>query len=63
LNIDPGTLNAPKDLERLERLERLNYHKSSNRPPVAKTAKPETLIDNSILAEIGKSGLVDRLYN
>ena len=28
----------------------------------AKTAKPETFIDNSILAEIGKSGFVDRLY-
>ena len=30
--------------------------------PKAKTAKPETLIDNSILNEIGKSGFVDRLY-
>ena len=30
--------------------------------PGAKTAKPETFIDNSILAEIGKSGFVDRLY-
>jgi ABC-type nitrate/sulfonate/bicarbonate transport system substrate-binding protein len=30
--------------------------------PGAKTAKPETLIDNSILTEIGKSGFVDRLY-
>jgi hypothetical protein len=30
--------------------------------PGAKTAKPETLIDNSILVEIGKSGFVDRLY-
>jgi ABC-type nitrate/sulfonate/bicarbonate transport system substrate-binding protein len=30
--------------------------------PGAKTAKPETLIDNSILAELGKSGFVDRLY-
>lgn len=30
--------------------------------PGAKTAKPETFIDNSILAEIGKSGFVDKLY-
>ena len=30
--------------------------------PGAKTAKSETLIDNSILIEIGKSGFVDRLY-
>jgi NitT/TauT family transport system substrate-binding protein len=30
--------------------------------PAAKTAKPETFIDNSILAEIGKSGFVDKLY-
>jgi NitT/TauT family transport system substrate-binding protein len=30
--------------------------------PGAKTAKPESLIDNSILNEIGKSGFVDRLY-
>jgi NitT/TauT family transport system substrate-binding protein len=30
--------------------------------PGAKTAKAESLIDNSILAEIGKSGFVDRLY-
>ena len=30
--------------------------------PNAKTAKPESLIDNSILSEIGKSGFVDRLY-
>src|SRR5580765_584828 len=30
--------------------------------PTAKTAKPETFIDNSILAEIGKSGFVDKLY-
>jgi hypothetical protein len=30
--------------------------------PGAKTAKPETCSDNSILAEIGKSGFVDRLY-
>src|SRR5512142_734362 len=30
--------------------------------PGAKTAKPETFIDNSLLAEIGKSGFVDRLY-
>jgi hypothetical protein len=30
--------------------------------PGAKAAKPETFIDNSILAEIGKSGFVDRLY-
>ena len=30
--------------------------------PAAKTAKPETFIDNSVLAEIGKSGFVDRLY-
>ena len=28
----------------------------------AKAAKPETFIDNSILAEIGKSGFVDKLY-
>ena len=30
--------------------------------PGAKTAKPETFIDNSILAEIGKSGFVEKLY-
>jgi NitT/TauT family transport system substrate-binding protein len=30
--------------------------------PTAKTAKPEAFIDNSVLAEIGKSGFVDRLY-
>jgi len=30
--------------------------------PGAKTAKPETFIDNSILVEIGKSGFVDQLY-
>jgi NitT/TauT family transport system substrate-binding protein len=30
--------------------------------PSAKAAKPETFIDNSILAEIGKSGFVDKLY-
>jgi NitT/TauT family transport system substrate-binding protein len=30
--------------------------------PGAKTAKPETFIDNSILVEIGKSGFVDKLY-
>lgn len=30
--------------------------------PAAKSAKPEPLIDNSILAEIGKSGFVDKLY-
>lgn len=30
--------------------------------PAAKTAKPESLIDNSVLAEIAKSGFVDRLY-
>jgi len=30
--------------------------------PAAKTMKPETFIDNSILAEIGKSGFVDKLY-
>lgn len=30
--------------------------------PGAKTARPETFIDNSILAEIGKSGFVDTLY-
>jgi NitT/TauT family transport system substrate-binding protein len=30
--------------------------------PGAKTAKAENFIDNSILAEIGKSGFVDRLY-
>jgi NitT/TauT family transport system substrate-binding protein len=30
--------------------------------PGAKTAKPETFIDNSILAEIDKSGFVDKLY-
>jgi ABC-type nitrate/sulfonate/bicarbonate transport system substrate-binding protein len=30
--------------------------------PAAKTAKPEAFIDNSILAEIGKSGFVDKLY-
>lgn len=30
--------------------------------PGAKTAKPESFIDNSILAEIGKSGFVDKLY-
>ena len=30
--------------------------------PGAKTAKPETFIDNSILAEIDKSGFIDKLY-
>jgi len=30
--------------------------------PGAKTAKPESFIDNSILAELGKSGFIDRLY-
>jgi NitT/TauT family transport system substrate-binding protein len=30
--------------------------------PAAKTAKPESFIDNSLLQEIGKSGFVDRLY-
>jgi NitT/TauT family transport system substrate-binding protein len=30
--------------------------------PGAKAAKPDTFIDNSVLAEIGKSGFVDRLY-
>lgn len=30
--------------------------------PGAKTARPETFIDNSILTEIGKSGFVDKLY-
>ena len=30
--------------------------------PGAKTAKPEAFIDNSILAEIGKSGFIDKLY-
>lgn len=30
--------------------------------PAAKSAKPEPLIDNSILAEIAKSGFVDKLY-
>lgn len=30
--------------------------------PAAKTAKPESLIDNSVLAEIAKSGYIDRLY-
>ena len=30
--------------------------------PGAKTAKPEAFIDNSILAEIDKSGFVDKLY-
>jgi NitT/TauT family transport system substrate-binding protein len=30
--------------------------------PAAKSAKPETLIDNSIISEIGKSGFVEQLY-
>lgn len=30
--------------------------------PGAKSARPESLIDNSLLIEIGKSGFVDRLY-
>jgi ABC-type nitrate/sulfonate/bicarbonate transport system substrate-binding protein len=30
--------------------------------PGAKAAKPESFIDNSILAELGKSGFIDRLY-
>jgi ABC-type nitrate/sulfonate/bicarbonate transport system substrate-binding protein len=30
--------------------------------PSAKTAKPETLIDNSVLTELDKSGFVDKLY-
>jgi hypothetical protein len=28
----------------------------------AKSAKPESLIDNSLLSELEKSGFVDRLY-
>jgi hypothetical protein len=30
--------------------------------PSAKKAKPETLIDNSVLIELDKSGFVDKLY-
>lgn len=30
--------------------------------PAAKTAKPESLIDNSLLTEIAKSGFIERLY-
>ncbi len=30
--------------------------------PAAKSAKPESLIDNSVLAEIAKSGFIDKLY-
>lgn len=30
--------------------------------PSAKTAKPETFIDNSVLMELGKSEFVDKLY-
>jgi ABC-type nitrate/sulfonate/bicarbonate transport system substrate-binding protein len=30
--------------------------------PAAKATKPESLIDNSVLLELGKSGFVDRLY-
>ena len=30
--------------------------------PGAKAAKPESLIDNSVLTEIGKSGFIDKLY-
>ena len=30
--------------------------------PAAKSAKPEALIDNSVLAEIAKSGFIDKLY-
>ena len=30
--------------------------------PAAKTAKAESFIDNSALAELEKSGFVDRLY-
>jgi ABC-type nitrate/sulfonate/bicarbonate transport system substrate-binding protein len=30
--------------------------------PAAKTANAESLIDNSVLAEIAKSGFIDRLY-
>jgi NitT/TauT family transport system substrate-binding protein len=30
--------------------------------PGAKTAKPQTFIDNSVLMELGKSGFVDKLY-
>jgi NitT/TauT family transport system substrate-binding protein len=30
--------------------------------PAAKTAKPEQFIDNSILAELDKSGFIDKLY-
>jgi hypothetical protein len=30
--------------------------------PGAKTGKPEAFIDNSLLAELGKSGFVDKLY-
>lgn len=32
------------------------------RHPAAKTAKPEQFIDNSILAELEKSGFVNQLY-
>jgi hypothetical protein len=30
--------------------------------PGAKTAKPESLIDNSVLTEIDRSGFIDKLY-
>jgi ABC-type nitrate/sulfonate/bicarbonate transport system substrate-binding protein len=36
----------------------LNFASHQN----AKTAKPESFIDNSILSELGKSGFVDKLY-
>jgi hypothetical protein len=58
-NLEPRTLNASKGRNDWNNW---NYHKSVSQPPGAKTAKPETFIDNSILAEIGKSGFVDRLH-
>jgi hypothetical protein len=30
--------------------------------PAAKTAKPEQFIDNTFLAELDKSGFIDKLY-
>jgi hypothetical protein len=34
----------------------------ANHPP-AKIAKPEQFVDNSLIAELEKSGFIDRLYN
>jgi hypothetical protein len=53
-------IERPQGQERLERPGTII--KALLQLPRAKTAKPETFIDNSLLAEIGKSGFVGRLY-